>query len=234
MPARIYALAKELNLDSKDLVDIVKKVGITGKGSALASLTDEEEQRVRDHVAGSSAPPAEPVASSVAPTAVRESVQERKQVSIQVGRSSGRKGPKKEKEAKPAAAASPVPLPPVEEVAAPVEAETPAQQPEVRLPRRGGLAGHIRKPNSGDPSKASTGPVAPIRNEGGDVGKIRSLDSKGPGAGKRPGADVPKKRREPRINVVRWLRCRTLPRLQRKGAITRLRLKSRISNSARM
>ena len=42
VPARIYALAKELNIDSKDLVDLVKKVGITGKGSALASLTDEE------------------------------------------------------------------------------------------------------------------------------------------------------------------------------------------------
>ena len=50
--ARIYALAKELNLDSKDLVDIVKKVGITGKGSALASLSDDEVQRVRDHLAG--------------------------------------------------------------------------------------------------------------------------------------------------------------------------------------
>ncbi len=44
MAARIYALAKELNIDSKDLVDLVKKVGITGKGSALASLTDDEAQ----------------------------------------------------------------------------------------------------------------------------------------------------------------------------------------------
>ena len=50
MPARIYALAKELNIDSKDLVDLVKKVGITGKGSALASLSDEEAQKVRDHL----------------------------------------------------------------------------------------------------------------------------------------------------------------------------------------
>ena len=53
--ARIYALAKELNLDSKELVDLVKKVGITGKGSALASLSDEEVQRVRDHLSGSKA-----------------------------------------------------------------------------------------------------------------------------------------------------------------------------------
>ena len=42
MPIRIYALAKQLKLDSKELVDICTKAGITGKGSALASLTDEE------------------------------------------------------------------------------------------------------------------------------------------------------------------------------------------------
>ena len=39
MPIRIYALAKELKLDSKALVDVVSKAGVTGKGSALASLT---------------------------------------------------------------------------------------------------------------------------------------------------------------------------------------------------
>ena len=86
MPARIYALAKELNLDSKDLVDLVKKVGITGKGSALASLTDEEAQKVRDHLTGSApaaAPKAQPT-ETAAPAAVRDSVVpvERKQIAI--------------------------------------------------------------------------------------------------------------------------------------------------------
>ena len=42
MPIRIYALAKQLKLDSKVLADLCVKAGITGKGSALASLTDEE------------------------------------------------------------------------------------------------------------------------------------------------------------------------------------------------
>jgi translation initiation factor IF-2 len=42
LPIRIYALAKELKIDNKKLVDICTKAGITGKGSALASLTDEE------------------------------------------------------------------------------------------------------------------------------------------------------------------------------------------------
>ncbi len=46
MPIRIYALAKKLQLDSKVLADICKKVGITGKGSALASLSDEEEAKI--------------------------------------------------------------------------------------------------------------------------------------------------------------------------------------------
>ena len=42
MPMRIYALAKQLKLDSKVLADICTKAGITGKGSALASLSDDE------------------------------------------------------------------------------------------------------------------------------------------------------------------------------------------------
>ncbi len=53
MAVRIYTLAKDLQVDSKDLVDLCKKAGITGKGSALASLTDEEAQRVTDYVRGS-------------------------------------------------------------------------------------------------------------------------------------------------------------------------------------
>ncbi|MEN6556717.1 MAG: translation initiation factor IF-2 N-terminal domain-containing protein, partial [Thermoguttaceae bacterium] len=46
MLIRIYALAKQLKLDSKVLVDICAKAGVTGKGSALASLTDEEHATV--------------------------------------------------------------------------------------------------------------------------------------------------------------------------------------------
>lgn len=53
MAVRIYALAKELKVDSKELVDICTKVGIRGKGSALASLSDEEVTKLRDHFSGS-------------------------------------------------------------------------------------------------------------------------------------------------------------------------------------
>ncbi|MEM9827678.1 MAG: translation initiation factor IF-2 [Planctomycetota bacterium] len=96
MPARIYALAKELKLDSKDLVEIVKKVGITGKGSALASLSDDETQKIRDHLSGG-AEPAQPktkvVPRATSPSqpvgAVRDSVtpSAKKPRAINVGRS---------------------------------------------------------------------------------------------------------------------------------------------------
>lgn len=51
MAVRIYSLAKEMGLDSKELVDLCTRIGILNKGSALASLEDEEVSRVRKHVA---------------------------------------------------------------------------------------------------------------------------------------------------------------------------------------
>ncbi|HEV3340717.1 MAG TPA: translation initiation factor IF-2 N-terminal domain-containing protein, partial [Pirellulales bacterium] len=54
MPVRIYSLAKELGIDSKECVELCAKAGVTGKGSALASLTDEEEVKVRGYIAGGS------------------------------------------------------------------------------------------------------------------------------------------------------------------------------------
>ena len=71
MAVRIYSLAKELNLDSKVLVDLLARAGVTGKGSALASLTDEEAAKVRAFVAGGgkapreAAAPAAPVAAPI-------------------------------------------------------------------------------------------------------------------------------------------------------------------------
>ncbi len=52
MAVRIYALAKELKLDSKELVDICTKAGVPGKGSALASLTEEEVEKVKQFLKG--------------------------------------------------------------------------------------------------------------------------------------------------------------------------------------
>ncbi len=69
MAVRIYALAKELKLDSKELVDICTGAGLPGKGSALASLTDDEAERIRQVVKGSSGKPK----AGTAPTPQRPS-----------------------------------------------------------------------------------------------------------------------------------------------------------------
>ncbi len=60
MAVRIYSLAKELKFDSKELVDICAKAGITGKGSALASLADDEVARLREYLASRSRPTERP------------------------------------------------------------------------------------------------------------------------------------------------------------------------------
>ena len=67
MASRIYALAKELKLDSKVLVDLCIKAGVTGKGSALASLTDEEVVRIKAYVAGGAGAGAAKPAKEAAP-----------------------------------------------------------------------------------------------------------------------------------------------------------------------
>jgi hypothetical protein len=51
MPARIYALAKDLNLENKQVVEICHTVGIVGKDSALASLSDCEIEKVKSYAA---------------------------------------------------------------------------------------------------------------------------------------------------------------------------------------
>jgi translation initiation factor IF-2 len=61
LAVRIYSLAKELKFDSKELVDICAKAGITGKGSALASLADDEVVRLKDYLASRSRPTERPV-----------------------------------------------------------------------------------------------------------------------------------------------------------------------------
>jgi translation initiation factor IF-2 len=57
-------------LDSKVLVDLCAKAGVTGNGSALASLTDDEVVRVKAYVAGGGSKPAkEPPAAAPKPGA---------------------------------------------------------------------------------------------------------------------------------------------------------------------
>ena len=52
MPVRIYAFAKELGLDNKQLLDICEKANIKGKGSALASLDEDEIASIKAFMDG--------------------------------------------------------------------------------------------------------------------------------------------------------------------------------------
>jgi translation initiation factor IF-2 len=206
VPARIYALAKELNIDSKDLVDLVKKVGITGKGSALASLTDEEAQKVRDHLS-SAEKPAQPAAAPVAPAAVRDAVpMDRKPIAIK-GAAKARRAPQREAvpagdseeaveqpESKKGEAEAPKPS---AEPSAPV---SPAAQSETG---KGSLASRIKSRMAVRKSATSSpDSIAPVRRDASIAtgGKMRSLDR--PSGGEKKAGDAGKgKRREPRVNV---------------------------------
>jgi hypothetical protein len=50
LASRIYLLARELNLDSKVLRNLCPEAGVTGKRSALATLTDEEVEKIRAYL----------------------------------------------------------------------------------------------------------------------------------------------------------------------------------------
>ena len=72
MAVRIYTLAKELKIDSKELVDLCTRAGIQDKGSALASMTDEEVAKLKEFIAGRSkpadkGPAAKPAAAAAGP-----------------------------------------------------------------------------------------------------------------------------------------------------------------------
>lgn len=126
MPVRIYALAKELNVDSKALVDLCAKAGVSGKGSALASLTDEEVDKVKAYLSNASsrsAPAKEKPASTPAPMEPSSLVdRDRKISTIPTGRTRRDQQPE-EPAATPAAETPEVPEAPQEQPPTPA-AET--------------------------------------------------------------------------------------------------------------
>ncbi|MEQ8788272.1 MAG: translation initiation factor IF-2 [Pirellulaceae bacterium] len=162
MPIRIYALAKELNIENKDLVEICNKAGLSGKGSALASLTDEEVERVKSFMSAGSRPakpapsqpapapaPSRPVArpapeTKAAPAPVTRDTAfapARKEIRVLGGPKRGKPSESSSKdESKPAAKSEPVvkmaPMPEVQQpVAKKVEGEPKAQKPDIKLPK---------------------------------------------------------------------------------------------------
>ncbi len=184
MPVRIYAFAKELGLDNKQLLDICDKVNIKGKGSALASLDDEEAAKVKDFIANeSNTATAEPEAPApMRPPVVRPA--NRKITEIQAP-------PTKSPPVK-SAPEEPAPQPEVAEPAPVAEApaEPPAATPAAtEKPVRtdvGGVLSKLRrnKPETDASSMAPRRPDASRR-----AGVVRDLDQRGKGkqddAGKR-------------------------------------------------
>ena len=51
MTIRIYALAKELNVESKVLIDLCQQLGIKNKAAALTNLNDDDVEKIKTHLA---------------------------------------------------------------------------------------------------------------------------------------------------------------------------------------
>ncbi|QEG43338.1 translation initiation factor IF-2 [Roseimaritima ulvae] len=133
MPVRIYALAKDLKLDSKELVEICKKAGVTGKGSALASLDDDEVQRVEKYLEGgrskkaSPAPVSKAAASApIAPVREADPAADRATANRVLGRRSGTKPPLSVKPT----AESPAPAKPAAETPSVPSGDAAAESPQ--------------------------------------------------------------------------------------------------------
>ena len=161
VPMRIYALAKELKIDSKELVDVCAKAGITGKGSALASLDDGEVEKLKTFLSGGAkkpapaAPPKErpaPPVEKVASAAPRKYTRDDYIAPIGGGKvkvlgakapppaatpaaeTEEREAPKPKKKKEPVINLAKLPdvkQPPPK----PKAQEQPAQKPEIRLPK---------------------------------------------------------------------------------------------------
>ncbi|QDV10554.1 Translation initiation factor IF-2 [Rosistilla oblonga] len=199
---RIYALAKDLKIDSKELVQICNKVGVTGKGSALASLDDDEVEKVKKHLSQLGAP-------KVAKAAPKEDVRPVRGAGP-LGTGLKKTGPVAELKSRPKTAAeeeveaAPVveakqppaetkpvaePAAPVEPPAAPIEvAKKPAPAPTpppVEEPPKPVRASAKSEPNKPVMPAAN----APLRREairGGSGSRIRDIGGRNRSGGGKP------------------------------------------------
>ena len=154
MKIRIFALAKELDLDSKDLIQACTEVGLTVKSSPLASISPEERDMVLAHIKSRKAGgPAKAAKAAEAPVLSREPVPERtklkpiRTLGAPVAKTATRRPEDQDDVSSPEEVAAPTPEP-VEPVAA---APEPAPTPDVET------APVLEK----KPAKAKVEPVAP-------------------------------------------------------------------------
>ena len=50
MPLRIYMVGAELQCDNQQIMELIHKAGIPGKGSALASLDEKEVAQLKEYI----------------------------------------------------------------------------------------------------------------------------------------------------------------------------------------
>lgn len=205
MPKRIYALAKELAMDSKDLVDLCTKIGIQNKGSALASLEDDEVERIAKYIKGGEAPraaagPSASVAASVPPAAAGPLPARRSGPIPNLNR---RTAPSKQA---PAPLAEPPPAAAAEEEA-PTKMAAEATPQDQEPPRQPPAPVTLEPPTAQPPRRLSRDDYTPIAV---GSGRVRVLDARrGSSDVKKPeGSDerrskAPAQRREPIINLAR-------------------------------
>jgi translation initiation factor IF-2 len=204
VPKRIYALAKELQIDSKELVDICTRIGILNKGSALASLEDDEVARISKYISGGpvAAPekPAAPIGPIRAPIVERSAPAEIVIPSPPPVATPAQAAPNKiastpEPEAEPDAAPEPKVAPP-----APITVVTDPLAP-VRAP--------VTVSRSSTTSPRNDEPQRPTRDFASSGSRVRSLDARPTSSSTAPRADGtvadkrPQQRREPVINLAK-------------------------------
>jgi len=242
VPVRIYSLAKDLKVDSKELVDLCKKAGITGKGSALASLTDEEAQRMTDYVRSTSATPAASVAKAAPIAPVREAApvapirelppagSPRRTIRNPLTASRGgseagedaqeiveeQPKPRPRDLAEQASFGRPKPVAPVEPPAPPVVQEPPKPEPRP-------VGGSVRPGALASRGRPGNEPMEPIRRDsmmpaGGSkirvLGRPARRDGESAPSTGAAGAIKPAKRRDPVVNLAALPEAPTAPQRQ--------------------
>lgn len=204
MPKRIYALAKELQIDSKELVDICTRIGILNKGSALASLEDDEVARISKYISGGPAAAPEKPAPPIGP--IRAPIVERSapaEIVIPTPPPASTPAPTQPTKAAPADAPAPTPVAAPEPKVAPPAPITAAPDP---------LA-PVRTPvtvSRSSPTPRTDEPQRPSRDDFASSGtRVRSLDARRTNSSTAPKADGsaaekrPQQRREPVINLAK-------------------------------
>ncbi len=209
MPVRIYSLAKELKLDSKVLVDICTAAGVTGKGSALASLTDEEADRVKAYMAGGASAKggkSRPTASAtidaaetgvvrredyIAPTGTAEKVPVLADRSKAKKKPTNGETPAKAPPPKPGATIKLAPMPTVPEPAAPPPDEVGAEARPAAADRRHQGSQPRRHQAADRPRSQTAGQTPRGRARRRAAGPARAARGERPAARGKPAAGSP-------------------------------------------